>query len=55
MPRGDAIDPRWSPDGEFIVFVNVLNETVGEDHAGTGSRVVYTVELATGRVRRLSP
>jgi Tol biopolymer transport system component len=23
MPQGDAIDPRWSPDGSRIVFVHL--------------------------------
>jgi Tol biopolymer transport system component len=54
MPDGSAIDPRWSPDGRFIVFVHVSDETPQAEQTAAGRRVIYSVELATGRVRRLS-
>ena len=54
MPRGSAIDPRWSPDGERIVFVHVPEETVHDAQRPEQTRMIYTVELSTGRMRRLS-
>jgi TolB protein len=54
MPRGSAIDPRWSPDGKFIVFVHVPEESVHGAQSAAQSRILYTVELASGRLRRLS-
>jgi Tol biopolymer transport system component len=54
MPRGSAIDPRWSPDGGHIVFVHVPEETVHDTQAPDQTRMIYTVEIASGRMRRLS-
>ena len=54
MPRGSAIDPRWSPDGKFIVFVHVPEESVHGAQSETQQRVLYMVELASGRLRRVS-
>lgn len=54
MPRGGAIDPRWSPDGERIAFVHVPEETVHGEQNPQQTRLIYTVELSNGRIRRLS-
>jgi Tol biopolymer transport system component len=54
MPRGSAIDPRWSPDGARIAFVHVPEETVHDAQRPEQTRLIYTVELASGRMRRLS-
>lgn len=54
MPRGSAIDPRWSPDGSTIVFVHAVDSDPESEQAGEGTRAIYAVELATGRLRRLS-
>jgi Tol biopolymer transport system component len=54
MPRGSAIDPRWSPDGDFIAFVHVPEETVHGQQTPDQQRLIYTVELSSGRIRRLS-
>ena len=53
MARGSAIDPRWSPDGSHVAFVNVPEESVHAAQAGDQTRVIYLLEVATGRMRRL--
>ena len=53
MPTGDAIDPRWSPDGQYIAFVHVP-AGVANDSDGKAQRVVYIVEVDSGRVTRIS-
>jgi TolB protein len=54
MLRGSAIDPRWSPTGDRLVFVHVPEETVRDDQAPSQERVIYLAELATGKLTRLS-
>jgi Tol biopolymer transport system component len=54
MPNGDAISPRWSPDGKFIAFVHVPQGGVTGVQEATQQRIVYVVELASGRVSRVS-
>jgi TolB protein len=54
MPSGGAIDPRWSPDGSRIVFVQVSETTPLEPQKPNHNRVIYTVDLASGKVTRLS-
>jgi Tol biopolymer transport system component len=54
LPVDSAIDPRWSPDGSRIVFVrtSATEQTLATvDTAGTA---IYTVDVATGALRRLS-
>ncbi len=53
MAVGGATDPQWSPDGAHITFVHLP-----EPHTTLPDRpahAIYTVELATGRLTRLSP
>lgn len=57
MPSGGAIDPRWSPDGRYIAFVHVpADEGLGSEaiQDDPGSRIIYVVNLETGRLLRLS-
>jgi len=54
MARGSVIDPRWSPDGTKIVFVHVPEERVHDQQSESQERVIYTVELASGKMTRLS-
>src|SRR5688572_3615803 len=53
MPTGDAIDPRWSPDGRFIAFVHAPGGD-GKGQDSSGERVVYIVEVDSGRLQRIS-
>jgi Tol biopolymer transport system component len=50
MPSGDAVDPRWSPSGEYIAFVNV---TGGAD-ASAQQRVIFVVDVKSKRLSRVS-
>ena len=53
MAVGGATDPQWSPDGTRIAFVHLPEaHTSLPDHP---AHTIYTVELATGRLTRLSP
>lgn len=54
MPRGGAIDPRWSPDGTRIAFVNVPEETAHDEQNPEHHRVIYVVEVASGKLTMLS-
>lgn len=54
MPAGAAIDPRWSPDGTRIAFVYVADAASGRED-DVQDYAIYTVELATSKVSRISP
>lgn len=54
MPRGGAIDPRWSPDGTRIAFVNVPEETAHDEQNPEHHRIIYVVEIASGKLTMLS-
>ena len=53
MAIGDAIDPRWSPDGRKVAFV--LVPPSGDAAAPPDLQAIYTVDIASGRVTRISP
>lgn len=54
MPYGSAIDPRWSPAGTHIVFVH-LPETTDSTAPDPGQeRAIYSVEIGSGRLTRVS-
>ena len=54
LASGSAIDPRWSPDGRHIVFVQVPEATPESPQDSKLPRAIYTVEIASGKVTRLS-
>lgn len=54
LPSGSAIDPRWSPDGHYIAFVQVPEATPDSPQDATMPRAIYTVDVASGKVTRLS-
>jgi Tol biopolymer transport system component len=54
LASGSAIDPRWSPDGHHIAFVQVSEPTPESPQDSKQSRAIYTVEIASGKVTRLS-
>ena len=54
MASGSAIDPRWSPAGTHIAFIHVPEETAGAGQDSAQERAIYAVEIATGRLTRLS-
>jgi Tol biopolymer transport system component len=54
MAQGDAVDPRWSPNGEYIAFVHVPSGGLTSNQDRTQQRIIYIVELATKKLTRLS-
>ena len=54
MPYGDAVDPRWSPNGEYIAFVHVPSGGLTGAQDQNQQRIVYVIELATKRLTRVS-
>jgi Tol biopolymer transport system component len=54
MPTGSAIDPRCSPDGKRVAFVHVPEESADAAQNAALPRAIYTVEVASGRVTRVS-
>jgi len=54
MPTGDAVDPRWSPNGEYIAFVHVPSGGVADAQDSGQPRIVYIVDVRTKRLTRLS-
>jgi Tol biopolymer transport system component len=50
MPSGDAVDPRWSPNGQSIAFVHVT----GGAEASAQQRVIFVVDVQTKRLSRVS-
>jgi Tol biopolymer transport system component len=54
MPYGHAIEPHWSPSGTHIVFVHVAETTDGSAPDPGRERAIYSVEIGSGRLTRLS-
>jgi TolB protein len=54
LATGSAIDPRWSPDGRTIAFVQVPEATPESPQDSKQPRAIYTVDVASGKVTRLS-
>ena len=54
MRNGSALDPRWSPDGSRIAFVHVPETSVRDEQHEGQTREVYVVDVATGRLTKLS-
>jgi Tol biopolymer transport system component len=54
FPTGSAIDPRWSPDGEHIVFERVPETSPTQRQNADQERAIYVVDVLTGKVTRLS-
>lgn len=53
-PAGSAIDPRWSPDGAKVVFVVTPATSPTAPPDPNGSSQIYTLELATGKIAKVS-
>jgi TolB protein len=53
MAGGDTIDPRWSPDGTRVAFVYVPHLT--DPPGGIQPYAIYTIDIASGKITRLSP
>jgi TolB protein len=54
LPSGAAIDPRWSPDGSKIAFVLVPQGPEPDKDSRRDVQAIYTVDLASGTLTRLS-
>ncbi len=54
MPNGDAVDPRWSPDSRYIAFVHVPDDGATRVPTPNQQRIVYVVDLETGKLTRVS-
>jgi Tol biopolymer transport system component len=54
MPVGDAVDPRWSPDGARIAFVHVPGGGAANTRSDDRQRIIYVVDVKTHRLTRLS-
>jgi Tol biopolymer transport system component len=54
MPAGSAIDPRWSPAGDRVVFVHVPEVTATSDQGASMERAICVADVPTGTWTRLS-
>jgi len=54
MPTGSAIDPRWSPKDDRVLFVHVPDEAPPPDRRTMRDRAVYVLDIGSGKVTRLS-
>jgi TolB protein len=54
MPSGSAIEPRWSPADDRILFVHVPDAAPKLDRRSGATRAIYLLDVGSGRVTRLS-
>jgi TolB protein len=54
MPTGSAIDPRWSPNDDRILFVHVPDDVPPAGRRSSGERALYVLDIGSGKVTRLS-
>ena len=54
MPAGDAVHPRWSPDGARIAFVHAPGGGAANTSDDDRQRIIYVVDVKTRRLTRLS-
>lgn len=57
LSNASVADPQWSPDGRNVAFV-AIDKPLGDETSPTVRRAegaIFTIELASGRVTRVSP
>ena len=54
MPGVNLVDPRWSPAGDRVVYV-ALPSANRDQPGGAVKQGIYTVEVGSGKSRRVSP
>jgi Tol biopolymer transport system component len=54
MPTGNAIEPRWSPKDDRVLFVHVPDEAPPVDGRTSSARAIYVVDVGSEKVTRLS-
>jgi TolB protein len=54
VSTGSAIDPQWSPIDNRILYVHVPDAAPRLDQRTSRDRALYIVDIATGKVTRLS-
>jgi Tol biopolymer transport system component len=54
MASASVIDPRWSPAGTHVAFV-MLPDSSGPEESAATVPAIYTIEVASGTVTRISP
>jgi Tol biopolymer transport system component len=54
MRGGDAFDPRWSRVGDRIAFVFLSRGDPNDQPDPQASQAIYTLDVASGRISRVS-